>query len=284
MDEMKSLGTRFSRRRLLRGAAAGVGAGMFGLAAGQSIRTGGQPRALALIGDRYHNADYIRVSLDRVFKEVGVPIDYTIAYERLSRDLLKTYQLFLCLRDGMIWPGGYLGPDAYSDYEQGLENNSPQPKPEAWITEEQGAAVKEFVEAGGGFYSLHNNSNVSLYSKNYRDVMGGAYVGHPALRPFRVRVVNKDHPITRGIHDFVVNDEQHFVTYDKDPKYVLLESENTDGLEYEQYGRKSVAGWAYDYGKGRVVFTAAGHTNHALWVPEYFELQKRAVKWLLKQI
>lgn len=281
---MKSFGKSWSRRRLLRGAAAGAGAGWFSLAAGQPGGNGDHPRALALIGDRYHNPDYIRVSLDRVFQEVGIPIDYTVAYEQLSRDLLKNYQLFLCLRDGLTWPNGYLGPDAYTDYAQGLENRSPQPKPGSWITEEQGLAVKEFVEAGGGFYSLHNNSNVSLFSKNYRDVMGGAYIGHPALRPFRVHVVNKDHPITRGIPDFVVNDEQHFVIYDKDPKYVLLESENTDGLEFEQYGTRSVAGWAYDYGKGRVVFTALGHTNHALWVPEHLELQKRAVKWLLKRI
>jgi hypothetical protein len=89
--------------------------------------------------------------------------------------------------------------------------------------------------------------------------MGGAYVGHPPLRPFQVRVVNKEHPITQGIQDFMVNDEQHYVTYDK-------------------------AGWAYEYGKGRVVFTAVGHTNHAMWVPAHFALQKRAVRWLLKQI
>jgi hypothetical protein len=124
---------------------------LFGAAAGQCGRNG--RRAIALIGDRYHNADYIRVSLGRVFKEVGIPVDYTIAYEQLSRELLKNYQLFLCLRDGMIWPNGYLGPDAYSDYAHGLENKFPEAKPESWITEEQGAAVKEFVEAGGGFYA-----------------------------------------------------------------------------------------------------------------------------------
>jgi len=236
-----------------------------------------------LIGDRYHNADYIRVSLDRVFREAGVEVDYTIAYDRLSRDLLRSYDLFLCFRDGMIWPNGYLGPDAYS-YEQGLENRMPEAKSASWITEEQGAAVKDFVTAGGGFYSFHNNSHVSLSSKNYREVMGGAYIGHPPLRPFRVRVVNGEHPITRGVQEFMVNDEQHYVTYDKDPKYVLLESENVDGLEYENHGKKSVAGWAYDYGQGRVVFTAVGHTNHAMWIPAHFELQKRAVRWLLKQI
>ena len=268
-----------SRRRLFRGAA---GAGLLGRGVAQPAPK--SPRALALIGDRYHNADYIRVSLDRVFKEVGVAVDYTILYDQLSRDLLQHYDLFVCLRDGMIWPNGYLGPDDYTHYARGLENDFPEPKPQSWITEEQGAAVKDFVASGGGFYSLHNNSHVSLSSRNYRDVMGGAYIGHPELRPFQVRVVNKNHPITQGVPDFMVNDEQHFVAYDKDPQYVLLESENLDGLEYENHGRKSIAGWAYDYGKGRVVFTAAGHTNHALWVPAYFEIQKRAVKWLLKRI
>ena len=266
-----------SRRNLVRAAA---GAGWIGRAAGQKKTA----RALALIGDRYHNADYIRVSLDRVFREAGVSADYTILHDKLSRELLAPYDLFVCLRDGMIWPDGYLGPDDYNHYSPGLENDFPEPRPKNWITEEQGAAVKEFVERGGGFYSLHNNSHVSLSSKNYREVMGGAYIGHPALRPFQVRVVNHTHPITQGAADFMVNDEQHFVAYDKDPKHILLESENLDGLEYETHGRKSVAGWAYDYGKGRVVFTAAGHTNHALWAPAYFEIQKRAVRWLLREI
>jgi type 1 glutamine amidotransferase len=261
-------------------------AGLLGLAAGQTATPGKRPRALALIGDRYHNPDYIRVSLDRVFKETGVAVDYTILYDQLSRQLLRDYQLFVCLRDGMIWPNGYLGPDAYTAYARDLENASDfsQARPENWITEEQGTAVKEFVSEGGGFYSLHNNSHVSLSSKNYRDVMGGAYIGHPPLRPFRVRVVNKRHPITQGISDFMVNDEQHYVTYDKKPRHVILEAENIDGLEYEKYGTKSIAGWAYEYGKGRVVFTAPGHTNHAMWAPPYLELQKRAVRWLLREI
>jgi type 1 glutamine amidotransferase len=274
---MKSI----SRRLLLLGAA---GASALGRAADLSSRARARPRALALIGDRYHNPDYIRVSLDRVFQDLGIPVDYTILYDQVSRDLLKNYDLFLCFRDGMIWPNGYLGPDAYTDYERGLENEFPEPKAVSWITEEQGAAVKDFVMAGGGFYALHNSSHVSLSSTTYRDVMGGAYIGHPALRPFHVRVTNKEHAITHGIQDFMVNDEQHFVAYDKDPQYVILESENLDGLDYGTHGRKSVAGWAYPYGAGRVVFTAIGHTIHAMWEPAHLELQKRAVKWLLKQL
>src|SRR5205809_3368735 len=221
--------SHISRRDLLRGAAALAGSGVVDRARAQ---TTGRRRALALIGDRYHNSDYIRVALTKVFDGLNVTVDYSVHYDQLSQSLLKNYQLFLSLRDGMIWPGGYLGPDAYTHYEAGLENSNdfPRPQPQNWITEEQGAAVKEFVNAGGGFYSMHNNSHVSLSSKAYREVQGGAYIGHPPLRPFKVRVVNSTHPITKGIKDFMVNDEQHYVSYDKDPKYVLLEAENIDGL------------------------------------------------------
>lgn len=282
-----------SRRHLLRnmGAAAAMSAlGGSGTgttyAAGAALRSAnGRPRVFALIGDRYHNPDYIRVSLDRLFKDLNLAVTYTSNYDDLSRSALQNYQLFVCLRDGMIWPGGYLGPDAYSGYERYLENASsfPRETPEAWITEDQGEAVKDFVARGNGFYSLHNNSHLSLSSKSYREVMGGAYIGHPPLRPFKVTIAKKDHPITQGVQDFMVNDEQHFVVYDKDPQNIILRAENIDGLAYGDHGTQSISGWAHEYSKGRVVFTAVGHNIHAMWQPEYFKLQKNAVRWLLKE-
>ncbi len=273
-----------SRRSLLVGAAA-LGAGSKLLkAATDSPAADPRPRVLALIGDRYHSADYIRVSLHRLFPDL--PIDYTIRYDQLSRDLLRGYRILVCFRDGMIWPGGYLGPDAYACYEQDLENERdfPAAKPQNWITQEQAEAVRDFVAEGNGLYSFHNNSHVSLSSPIYREVMGGAYIGHPPLRPFKVRVVSTGHPITQGIGDFMVNDEQHYVAYDKNPQNILLQAENIDGLAYGEHGTKSISGWAHEYGKGRVVFTAVGHTVYAMWAPEYLKLQKRAVQWLLKTI
>jgi type 1 glutamine amidotransferase len=289
---MKFFGTKLSRRTLFQNTGLVAGSGLLGLNRVESLYsqspTGAarQPRALALIGDRFHNADYIRVSLDRVFKELNIPVDYTVEYDKISADLLKNYKLFLCLRDGQIWPGGYLGPDAWSEYSKNLENAADFPNQKAvmWMTEEQGAAIKDFVNAGNGFYAMHNSSHISLTSKNYREVMGGAYISHPPLRPFRVRPTQNKHPITQGITEFMVNDEQHYVTYDKDPKYVLLEAENIDGLTFQTLGTKSTSAWAYDFGNGRVVFTAVGHTIHAMWTPQYLEIQKRSVQWLMKQI
>lgn len=274
--------TKVRRRNILKSAAAIAGGALYQTVYAQSNKR----RVLALIGDRYHNSDYIRVALNKVFDGLNVQIDYTIHYDELSAKALKDYQVFLCLRDGMIWPDGYLGPDAYTPYSSGLENSEDFPisKPAMWLKEEQAVALKDFVTAGNGFYSMHNNSHVSLASKTYRDVQGGAYAGHPTLRPFKVKVVNNSHPITQGVQDFYVTDEQHYVQYDKDPKHILLRAENTDGLRFEKQGASSVAGWAYDYGKGRVVFTSVGHTIHALWAPEYIKIQRRSLQWLLKEI
>jgi type 1 glutamine amidotransferase len=289
--------SHISRRSLVKNVGlAAAGAGLIGVssmegAQSQSMQSNRSPkgaRGLALIGDRYHNSDYIRVSLERLFKELDIPLDLTIQYERISASMLKQYQVFLILRDGMIWPGGYLGPDAYAAYEANLETPKSFANSESvpWITAEQSAAIKDYVNQGGGLYALHNSSDISNSEsgKGFREVMGGAYNGHPPLRPFRVQPTANKHPITDGIAPFIVNDEQHYPTYDKDPKYIILEAENTDDLKYRDLGTKSVSGWAYDYGKGRVVFTGVGHTIHAMWNPQYLEIQRRSVRWLLRDL
>ena len=276
----------FSRRGLVQGVGLAAGAGLIAAAGAQAQTRPGTPRVLALVGDRYHNPDYIRTSLDPVFKELNVPIDYTIAYDRISAEMLKNYQVFLTFRDGMIWPGGYLGPDASSYYASNLEDPKtfPEPVSQPCLTEAQGAAIRDFVQAGGGLYAMHNSSYISLYVKSYREVMGGVSKSHPPLRPFQVHATPNRHPITEGMKPFMVNDEQHYVQYDGDAAHVILESENIDGLTFDGMGSKSVSGWAHDYGKGRVVFTAVGHNLHALWNPQYLEIQKRSVRWLLRQI
>ena len=116
---MKRFGKNVSRRALVQSAGLAAGAGLFGLGRAKSLLAqssgaAGQPRVLALIGDRHHNADYIRVSLDKVFKELNLPVDYTINYDKISADLLKNYKIFLVLREGQNWSNGYLGPDAAS--------------------------------------------------------------------------------------------------------------------------------------------------------------------------
>ena len=271
--------------------AAGGALGFAGLGRGAGA---GTATAFALIGDEPHNSAYIRTGLTRTLVEgAGLSIDFTDQEKMLSYETLRQYKLFILFRDGYRWPNGRWCPVLSNDKimiteQKDLVSVPPLPMkigegPVAWMTAEQGKAIKQWVLEGGSLFAYHNSSHVSLTNKDYRDVEGAVYTGHPVIRPFKVKIVNPDHPITKGVRDFVVTDEQHFMTYDKDPKYLLLETVNENGLEFKNLGKTAPGGWAYDYGKGRVCYMSPGHMLTVLWNPEYVKLQHNAVRWLLRQ-
>ena len=248
--------------------------------------------AFALIGDRYHNSDYIRIALSKTLVgEAGVSIDFCDDVTRLDSEELQGYKLLIVFRDGMLWPDGYANEKSNAAYvgagSPKIVSDPPLPewqeKALYWIRPDQGAAVKRFAASGGSVFFYHNSTYISPHNDDLRDVLGAVTQGHPPIRPFKVKVVNHEHPITRGVKDFIVTDEQHFMTYQKDPKYLLLRSENEDGLTYKDLGTSSAAGWAYDYGKGRVCYLAPGHMISDLWNPEYVKLQQNAIRWLLRR-
>ena len=251
--------------------------------------------AFALVGDRFHNSDYIRTALGKTLvREAGLSIDFTDEVTLLSDETLKNYRMLIIFRDGMVWPDGYDDNGFYPGFLPGSEIISEPPlpkidvKPQMWMSLTQGKDVKEFIEDGGCAFFYHNSSHISLSNRYFRDVEGAVFTGHPPIRPFKVKIVNKNHPITRNVNDFIVTDEQHYVKYEKETEYILMRSVNEDGLTFSgsigNQGTSCEAGWAYDYGKGRVCFMAPGHMISVLWNPEYEKLQKNAVKWLLKEI
>lgn len=274
-----------SRRSLIGSLA---GAGLAPLAS----RGAAKATAFALIGDRYHNSDYIRSGLSRTIGQgSGITIDFCDETRLLTGETLDGYQLLITLRDGMLWPEGY--PDETSNagwHSSGSPKMVSEPpvdlrgvKPQFWMKPEQGKAVRRFIEDGGAALFLHNSTHIGLTDPDFRHALGGAYTGHPPIRTFKVRVKDHNHPITKGVRDFVVTDEQHYMDYDKDPKFVFLETVNEQGLTYSKYGATAPGGWAYDYGKGRVCYLSPGHLLTVLWNPEYIKLQQNAVRWLLRK-
>ena len=287
---------QYSRRTAL------VGMATAGLAVSHQTRGATRPEltkpkatAFALIGDRYHNSHYIRTALRKTLvKDAGFTIDFTDETDLLSAEMLDGYRMLIVFRDNGLWADGY--EDPFGTY---VPRNDPKyvsdppvtdikRNSDTWIQPHQGKAVRDFVENGGGAFFFHNSSSISLSNDDYRHVEGAIYTGHPPIRQFRVKITDRSHPITQGVGDFTVTDEQHYIIYEKDPQYVIMRSENLDGLSYTgsrgNQGTSCEAGWAYEYGKGRVVFMAPGHMIVNLWNPEYQKLQKNAVKWLLREI
>ena len=96
-----------------------------------------------------------------------------------------------------------------------------------WMTAEQGKAIKEV--GGGGRLSVgvsQQQPDLALMNKDYRDVEGATTpaTSHPVRTKLTSSIATIPSP--GGVNDFVVTDEQHYVTYDKDPKNVLARSIN----------------------------------------------------------
>ena len=216
-----------------------------------------RPRALAVIGDRYHSPVYIRDNLLPAFARENVPITFIVNHEALTAEALEQVQLLVFLKDGMVWPNGY-------DHDH-LK----------WMTPQQEKAVSDFVHNGGGFLALHNSHGIYPPGGLYYKLFGGDYGGHPPPATFTVRVENHDHPVTRGVEDFDTFDEQHMSKYYLGGEYLLLRNISR--------GNKSApAGWWREPGKGRFVYLAPGHTPEALGHPMMQRLIRNSIRWLTR--
>ncbi len=216
-----------------------------------------KPQALVLIGDRYHEPEHLEAGLRLVFEATGVTPHFLVDYRSLTAENLAAVDLLVVLRDGMVWP---------NDFK----------KPAIWMTPEQEKAVVDFVERGGAFLNLHNSMGVYPENGPYLKLVGGRYIGHGPLERFRVEVVDKDHPITKGVSEFFAADEQHTPPYDEKKVHLLLRNRSDEE-------KTAAAGWCYEPGKGRLVHLASGHTRDALEHPMFQRLMRNSVTWLLRR-
>ncbi len=218
-----------------------------------------RPRALALIGDRYHSPVYIREGLSPPLMRENIPVVYLENHEGLTAEALREFDLLIFLKDGMIWPHGY---------EQGSQV--------LWMTEAQQQAVWDFVHRGGGFLALHNSHGIYPQGGLYYKLFGGDYGGHPPPAEFTIRVEDKDHPVTAGVEDFMVYDEQHLSKYYLDREHLLLRN-------ISKGNESAAAGWWRELGAGRFVYLSPGHTPEALGHPMTQRLIRNSIRWLLEK-
>ena len=216
------------------------------------------PHALVLIGDQPHEPAHVEAGLRPVFEATGVVPHFAVDVRALSAENLARVRLLVILRDGLQRPQ----TAGQEDY--------------IWMTPAQERAVVEFVERGGSFLNLHNSMGLYPDDGPYLKLVGGRYIGHGPLERFRVEVVDPQHPITRGVEDFSVADEQHTPPCDENKVHVLLRNRSDTG-------QTAAAGWAYEPGQGRLCHLANGHTRESLAHPMYQRLMRNAVLWCLRR-
>jgi type 1 glutamine amidotransferase len=161
-----------------------------------------------------------------------------------------------------------------SDYDVLLFYGGPQ------ADELQERALEKFVEDGGGVVALHHAS--ANKSKVWIRLIGGQFAGHiPGTHPLNVVVVEKDHPVTKGVEAFAIVDEEY--------KHKLADVERQVLARFRERPPKSDQKanmdviWTRTVGKGRVVYNALGHDKEAWENPAWQKLVLQSIFWAAGQ-
>jgi uncharacterized protein len=93
---------------------------------------------------------------------------------------------------------------------------------------------------------------------------------HDRSIPFHV--VDPEHPVTKGIADFTLFDESYKGYYVNPGVTPLLTTSDTTSTP--------VTGWAWHYGKARVVTLQSGHDTPTFDNPVFRKLLKQAIVWV----
>jgi type 1 glutamine amidotransferase len=169
--------------------------------------------------------------------------------------------------------------------------------------------LEAYLKGGGGLVVYHAANNAFLHWAAYNDMIGlgwrdpsfgpglaisdegtvvtvpkgtGLKPGHPARGDFVVHVLDRHHPVTRGLPDHWLQPMEQLTHGQHGP---------ARGLTILTYAHSPVSGknepmdWVRNYGKGRVYVTMLGHTwknelNPNLASPEFRRLLAQGIRWV----
>jgi len=138
------------------------------------------------------------------------------------------------------------------------------------ITDAQKDGLLNFVASGKGFVGIHSAADSFRGSPDFRAFIGGHFVTHPRYRDYQVSVLDDKHPITEGLDEFIVTDEQYITDYD--PRNKVLATALYKGVAYP-------VAWTKKWGKGKVFYLALGHDGNSCKNEKFKLMLNRGTVW-----
>jgi len=103
---------------------------------------------------------------------------------------------------------------------------------------------------------------------------GGQFVDHPGgMIKYRVHVVDRAHPATVGMENFDYESEQYYMLVNPANRVLATTVVELDGCTMPVV-------WTKSWGKGRVFYSALGHTAKELKsYPKVVDMTIRGILW-----
>lgn len=144
------------------------------------------------------------------------------------------------------------------------------------LSKEQWEGLNDAVSnAGVGLGGFHGGAGDAFRGKlEYEWMVGGLFVGHPYVGEYTVKLTGAKSPITKGMKkSFKYKSEQYYMMVD--PGNKVLATTSYVGCKVEM-----PVVWTKSWGKGRVFYSALGHTAAELEsCPEVLAMTLRGMEW-----
>ncbi|MFD0892671.1 ThuA domain-containing protein [Luteolibacter ambystomatis] len=146
------------------------------------------------------------------------------------------------------------------------------------ISPETRKLLIDFANSGKGIVALHPGTWYAWedFPQWNKEIIGGGTRGHDALGAYPMKVVNSNHPVTKGVTaEFQIVDELY--NYIPDPQATPIAVLAT--ATSPKTGKTFPQVFIVKHPKSRVVGITLGHDERAHNLPEYRTLLKNSVLW-----
>jgi hypothetical protein len=164
------------------------------------------------------------------------------------------------------------------------------------LNDEQKAALRTWLEAGGGWVGVHGAGGDGEYTWRWyvEELVGAQFIGHPMGPQFqdgKLVVEDRGHPATAGLPESFPHNEEWY-SFDQSVRakgYRVLatvdESTYEPRLRMLGMDRDLAMGadhpviWSHCAGRGRAFYSALGHQAKSYALPEMEKLLEGAIAW-----
>jgi len=142
------------------------------------------------------------------------------------------------------------------------------------LNQVQEAAFKQYVVNGGGFAAIHGAVFGPLACEDkwdwYGEVFCCAFTNHSAVVPGTILIEDAEHPSTMGLPTHWKRTEEWY-NFTGTPRGCARVLATVDESTYEggRMGADHPIAWCRRIGKGRMWYTAMGHTESSFSEPEF---------------
>jgi uncharacterized protein len=148
------------------------------------------------------------------------------------------------------------------------------------IAKQEVTNLCDAIRGGTGLAGIHGQMCDSFRTETeYQFMTGGQWVAHPGnIINYRVNISRPDDPLMQGISDFDYHSEQYYMHVD--PANLVLATTTFTG-EHCNWAKGVVMPvvWKKHYGKGRVFYSALGHTSDEFTKLEMRLMVERGLIW-----